>query len=257
MRDSGPILLPLDGSDLSGGAIPYAEALARAINAKVLLLTVWEGIENELGATFPSMALDVQEKAQAHFEEYLAGAQANITGVEVETLVRSGRPADEILNVARDADARLIVLATHGRSGLSRWAYGSTAGVAPGTLAQDAYIAAVFTTLGWGLLNLLPILPLDGGQVLQELLPGTPAVRMRRAAAVSVVAGIAVAMVAWKYGHPFAAVLAAFFVVSNVLTLRQDNLPKRRRGSLRLSVPSGRANPLRPGRSSIPRMTEK
>ena len=128
MRDSGPVLLPLDGSDLSAGALPYAEALARVTRAKLIVLTVWEGIDNELGSTFPSMALDVQEKAQAHFEEYLATAQANISGVEVETLVRTGRPADEIAKVAEDAGARLIVLATHGRSGLSRWAYGSTAG---------------------------------------------------------------------------------------------------------------------------------
>jgi len=128
MRDRGPIILPLDGSDLAAGALPYAEALARATGEPIVMLAVWEGIENELGSSFPSMALEIQEKAQEHFNTYLTSMKANISGVEVETLIRAGQPEQEILRVAEERQARFIVLATHGRSGISRWAYGSTAG---------------------------------------------------------------------------------------------------------------------------------
>ena len=79
---------------------------------------------------------------------------------------------------------------------------------------------AIFATLGWSVLNLLPILPLDGGQTLRELLPGSPAKREVRAAMVSVVVAVIVALVALRYGLVFGGLMAAFFVFSNVMTIR-------------------------------------
>lgn len=78
----------------------------------------------------------------------------------------------------------------------------------------------IFTTLGWSLLNLLPIVPLDGGQTLRELLPGSPAKRAVRAAAVSVGFAVAVGIVAVIAGYIFGALLAGFLVLTNVMTLR-------------------------------------
>ena len=51
---------------------------------------------------------------------------------------------------------------------------------------RDALAYGIWTTIGWSLFNLVPILPLDGGQALRELLPGSPEVRARRAALASV-----------------------------------------------------------------------
>lgn len=79
---------------------------------------------------------------------------------------------------------------------------------------------AVFTTLGWSVLNLLPILPLDGGQTLRELLPGSPAKRAVRAAMVSIVLAAIAAVIAYQAGLVFGALLAAFFIISNVMTVR-------------------------------------
>ena len=77
----------------------------------------------------------------------------------------------------------------------------------------NAYVfdAALWVNLGWGLLNLLPILPLDGGHVLAAVLPGDDLTRMRRAAGVSVAVGVGAGLAALAYGLVFGAVLAGYF----------------------------------------------
>jgi Zn-dependent protease len=104
--------------------------------------------------------------------------------------------------------------------GLLLVALGRAVELEPGSLADTALYLGQFTTLGWSLLNLLPVLPLDGGQALREVLPGDPEARGRRAAAVSVVVGVGVGFLALTAGYVFGAVFAAFLVVVNVLALR-------------------------------------
>ena len=103
--------------------------------------------------------------------------------------------------------------------GVALLAYGRGVGV-ESDLAASVLNTAIFTTLGWSLLNLLPILPLDGGQTLRELLPGSPAKREVRAAMVSVVVAVLAALAALRFGLVFGALMAGFFVFSNVMTVR-------------------------------------
>lgn len=126
MREMGPILVPLDGSELAEGALAYATAFASALGAQIVLLTAWEGTERDLKATFPSMAAEIEQKATSHFGAYLEGVRER-TGGDAQAIVRAGEAGDVILDVAREIDARAIVVATHGRSGVGRWLYGSTA----------------------------------------------------------------------------------------------------------------------------------
>lgn len=79
----------------------------------------------------------------------------------------------------------------------------------------------LFASFGWGFLNLLPILPLDGGQALRELLPGTPAQRLQRAAVVGAVVGAALASWALAGGRAFLALLAGWITWSNIQQIRQ------------------------------------
>jgi Zn-dependent protease len=95
----------------------------------------------------------------------------------------------------------------------------SRADVVSGSTATYALDVAVFVNLGWGLLNLLPILPLDGGQALAELLPGDQQARTRRAALVSVPVAGAVAVVAVRAGYLFGALIAGWFAFDNVRML--------------------------------------
>ncbi len=87
----------------------------------------------------------------------------------------------------------------------------------------DALRIGIWTCIAWSVLNLLPILPLDGGQAMRELLPGAPEVRTRRAAIVSVgVAAVAAVLAYLYFQQTFLAVFLAFFAASNVLALRQS-----------------------------------
>jgi nucleotide-binding universal stress UspA family protein len=129
MLDQGPILVPLDGSELAEGAIPYAAALAEKLHTHLVLITVWEGAETDLAATFPSLALDVSKAAQDHFTGYLEGIRGKLPDAgNVRVIVAPGDATEVIPAQAREIGARLIAIATHGRSGIGRWLYGSTAG---------------------------------------------------------------------------------------------------------------------------------
>ena len=96
-----PILVPLDGSDLAEQALPYAEALA-APGCQLILL--------EVG----------QDEEEFHLQDRHEGACAR-----VETAI--GDPAQQILQMAQQLGVGLIVMTTHGRGAIGRWAFGSVA----------------------------------------------------------------------------------------------------------------------------------
>ncbi|MGI9607127.1 MAG: metalloprotease [Acidimicrobiales bacterium] len=85
---------------------------------------------------------------------------------------------------------------------------------------------ALFTTFGWSVFNLVPIAPLDGGHILTELLPGTPLVRRRRAAVVSIVVGIAAAVGLYLlFESVFAPIVIGFLVMQNIAVLQSPRTP--------------------------------
>jgi Zn-dependent protease len=91
-----------------------------------------------------------------------------------------------------------------------------------GSWQEHAVWIGILTCLGWSLFNLLPVLPLDGGQAMRELLPGSPLNRLRLASGISIVVAILAAGVAYvRFDQIFVALFMAFFAVSNFLTLRQ------------------------------------
>jgi Zn-dependent protease len=90
-----------------------------------------------------------------------------------------------------------------------------------GSLVDNAFNAAVFVNLFWGLLNLLPILPLDGGQVARAIMPGRDeAERLRRTAYLSLGTAAAVVALAVAAQQIVAAVLLVYIAMGNVQTLR-------------------------------------
>jgi len=112
----------------------------------------------------------------------------------------------------------------------------------PFSLGAYALYAGVFVTLGWGLLNLLPILPLDGGNVLVELLPGPPARRIRLAAVVSIACALGAAVVALLTGQVYAALLAGWLAVGNVAAVRAPR-PALQTGAPPATAPPASAPP--------------
>jgi nucleotide-binding universal stress UspA family protein len=109
------ILIPLDGRAEAAVALGPARAVAAATGASVALLTVVD-----------DGALAVERAAAETALAYRASGLA-ADGVAVETRVRSGAPAPEIVAAAAETGADLLAMATHGRSGLARAFLGSVA----------------------------------------------------------------------------------------------------------------------------------
>ena len=130
MISFGVIVVPTDFSDHSLRALPYALGLAEKYGAKVKILYV-----NEPALQVSDMAwVGVDDRALK--DEHVSEARKNMENIirdqippemAVETQVRSGDAVEEIIHFAEDVGADLIVMATHGRGGLSHILMGSTA----------------------------------------------------------------------------------------------------------------------------------
>jgi universal stress protein A len=120
------ILVPLDLSDLSLASLRYAVPLARQFGARITLLHVVEPAPPVAALPF-SMTVEDRDPhwARRRLEEIRA---LEVGGeLEVRTVVRHGCVFDQILSVARDERADLIVTTTHGHTGLKHLLMGSTA----------------------------------------------------------------------------------------------------------------------------------
>ena len=127
------ILIPLDGSELAEAALAPALEVARLLGAAVTLLRVahitvpdditiaqLEGFEHGLGEGLRHGAV---ERAESYLQATRVQCQAE--DLPVDSVVLEGRPAPEILDYAAHHNVDLIAMATHGRSGIRRWIYGS------------------------------------------------------------------------------------------------------------------------------------
>jgi len=116
------ILVPLDGSPRAERAIPVAVRIARASGGTVILVRAIDTIVDFWMADIPQAKL-------TEGENYLADIRAaiDLEGVATEVKLLSGPAASIILRTAHSSQADLIVLCSHGYTGLTRWAMGSVA----------------------------------------------------------------------------------------------------------------------------------
>ncbi len=124
------ILVPLDGSRFAEGALPYAQMLAECSGGQIELLRVAVHPSSYVYVSDPATLASLYDSDRVHCEEYLqkvATALQAATPVTVTTAVLEGPVADAILDRAESADVDLIVMSTHGRSGMERWLLGSVA----------------------------------------------------------------------------------------------------------------------------------
>jgi nucleotide-binding universal stress UspA family protein len=123
------ILLPTDLSEYAVGARPYAVELARTFGAALHLLSVvdahWVG--PVVSAEFPGQIEDTLRLHRQAAERGVRAQADEITGIPVRAEVVVGAPHVEIVRYARREEIDLIVLATHGRTGLAHALIGSVA----------------------------------------------------------------------------------------------------------------------------------
>jgi nucleotide-binding universal stress UspA family protein len=130
------VLVPLDGSELAEVALPHAITMAKPTGATVTLLRILEpsvpgpAMGGQEGLYIePEFWQKLQQDRLNEARSYLERVAARLTseGLRAQIEVRRGSAADVIVDTAKELGADLIVMATHGRSGIGRWMLGSVA----------------------------------------------------------------------------------------------------------------------------------
>jgi nucleotide-binding universal stress UspA family protein len=130
------ILVPLDGSQLAEQALPYARSLAQKYEAELILLMVIPPLSLPVLADPYGGVLykyPTEEEMNQHHQAaqtYLGDLQKSLRQQNIVTniqVLEDASIADGIVGVASEEAVDVIVKTTHGRSGLSRWVYGSVA----------------------------------------------------------------------------------------------------------------------------------
>lgn len=130
------IMVPLDGSKSSENVLPHVQTIAKSCpQCEIILFRVCE--PPVLLADYPA---DLNPKWEEHVKDetvhlsqvcrlYLTDAESKlkVAGLNVRSESGLGKPAEEILNYAEKNQVDLIIMASHGHSGISRWAYGNVA----------------------------------------------------------------------------------------------------------------------------------
>lgn len=123
------ILVPLDGSALAERAIPHAQQFARIFGGKIILLQVLDpsSYQDQLTAVEPLHWQLRKAEGELYLRELVrrisdqVGATAADGSDRVEYAIREGKTAENIVDFARETNADLLVISTHGAGGLSRW----------------------------------------------------------------------------------------------------------------------------------------
>ncbi|MDP2919506.1 MAG: universal stress protein [Dehalococcoidia bacterium] len=137
---SRSLLVPLSGSEVSSVVLPHVEALAKQKGAEVSVILM-EVVEPPVTPSYYSPELTgvplnwgqfvEQEMARNKkaAQEYLAGVEKRFkeAGIQVCSIVHTGKPAEEVIAYAKKNPFSVIIMSTHGRTGLSRLVYGSVA----------------------------------------------------------------------------------------------------------------------------------
>ncbi len=127
------VMVPLDGSELAECVLPHVEAIGTGCNvARVSLVRVVPplklhgGVESSLS---PEVRQQLEDDSKEIARQYLEEKARELRdkGVATETAVLFGQVVHELIEFATAHEVDLIITATHGRSGVSRWFLGSIA----------------------------------------------------------------------------------------------------------------------------------
>lgn len=166
----GKLLVALDGSELSEAALWVARGLAAKTRAELVLYTAIDA-----PSRWASDSDDLREAEETAAGIYLDSLQAQLAdeGVRVRTSVGRGRAATAICEAALAESADAIVLASHGRSGLGRWALGSVADKVLQIAEAPVFVVRAGTAVPERDFLVQHILaPLDGSERAERALPG-------------------------------------------------------------------------------------
>ncbi len=125
------IMVPLDGSELAECVLPHVEAIAKGCHVgNIVFLRVAEPFQLPTGGDYVFSAEELKRIESEHrsaAENYLNQLvnRLKYDGASLQLEVIVGRAAESIADYATRNEVDLIIMATHGRSGVSRWVWGS------------------------------------------------------------------------------------------------------------------------------------
>jgi nucleotide-binding universal stress UspA family protein len=165
-------LIPLDGTRLSESAYELLPLLKRLGVQDVRLISVWESAweESETGAKQHEFG-EATEKGRTYLEAYLKQQAEKVAaaGFAVETEVRVGRASGEVLEACKDVD--IVLIATHGRTGVARWWLGSVADIVIREAGCPVLVIGPNVSQALSPQVKRILLPLDGSAEAEEALP--------------------------------------------------------------------------------------
>ena len=122
------VIVPLDGSELSERALPYASLVAKSMSVPVELVEAFDILPPAVRDRYtPYVVSQMLEDEQHRSEEYLVPIRERLekAGHTVSVSTLRGMPAEAIVALASADSEALVVMSTHGRSGIGRWVLGS------------------------------------------------------------------------------------------------------------------------------------
>lgn len=160
------ILVPLDGSKLAERALAPAVMIAQAMGSELLLLQVVTPLVMPVD---PQFYEQLSQQGEDEAAAYLHRLQLELadTAVSITPIILKGPAGDSILHCALSQGCDLIVMSSHGRSGASRWVYGSVADkVLRGLSSHHSSVLIIRTQVEVDLFTYRHFLvPLDGSQL--------------------------------------------------------------------------------------------
>ena len=172
-----PVLVPLDDSLLAECVLPHIVAIARSFDAEFTLLRVLEkDKENASTQLFDLLNWQINKTKAALYLEKIK-AQLQESGIRVRTIVLEGLVAEGITEYAQNQGMKLIILSSHGHSGLTEWGISSiTQKIILSASTSMLIVRAHQQNAQAGELSTIPLyqrilVPLDGSQRAENVLP--------------------------------------------------------------------------------------
>jgi nucleotide-binding universal stress UspA family protein len=168
------ILVPLDSSKLAEKALPYAEEMAIHFDSNITLLHSRDTAENtrhkEMQTYLDKTAADLEKRIAGAFTNK-AKPKAKVTTVITGTSRQGTSAAVEILNYTEKEDIDMIIMATHGRTGITRWVLGDTANKVARASTCPILLIRAATAVPKDIHFERILVPLDGSKESEAVLP--------------------------------------------------------------------------------------
>lgn len=126
------ILVPLDGSNEAECVIPHVETLAKTGPAEIEIISIVQPVEIPSKGRIAISEDDLKNitddiKAESHKYLDQIAARLQRSGIKVHPIILTGKPAESLIEYIENNDIDLVIMATHGRSGITRLFWGSIA----------------------------------------------------------------------------------------------------------------------------------